>query len=336
MALSGLLWSFLSTDFLLGLKIRFSASSLPKTQPFATPGQLNGLHGLPNLTSADYGKPSYKGVLWATSDMFFRFYNRPGLTLSSSEQELLRRDLLSVARAGLNPVPDYQCLSSRPDALDDKLILLAYSGDEDDEPSPHGSQPVAFTSAVYLTVPDLPDGRAVLHTGLTVSSPSLQRTGIMAQLFAQLFANVIPLHPNGLWVTTLAAVLSSLVQSEKVFGKTYPRVPRGKKSLRKALPEHLTIARTISLRHREALLISPMATFDESTFVFRGSLDFTAAAPFRKDVDDVRFWHRDEEATDFFRGLMRKGKGDEVLLVGFVDADQFWKAMTERMERARL
>ncbi|KAJ6598418.1 hypothetical protein DFH09DRAFT_1131730 [Mycena vulgaris] len=270
--------------------------------------------------------------------MFFHFYDQPGLHLPPHEQANLRKELLEIAHASLDPVPDYQCLSSDPDALEDKLIIVAYTGTEEDAESKQVTdlpRAVAFTSAVYLDVPNIE--HAVMHTGLTVAVPSLQRTGILMQLFVQLFQNVMPLHPRGMWVTTLAAVLSSLVQSEKVLYNTHPCPPyRLQTQLPEPLQQHLDIARTIDVKYRHKLLISPEAVFDEAMFVFRGSLDWDQAACFKKDVDDVRFWHRDGGSNEYFRGLMRPGKGDEVLLVGFIDADRIWNVLEERRLKARL
>ncbi|KAJ7678089.1 hypothetical protein DFH06DRAFT_1422604 [Mycena polygramma] len=271
--------------------------------------------------------------------MFFRFYDHPGRRLPPAKQTELRNELLEVAQTALNPVPDYQCLSARPGALDDKLIVVAYAGTEagpgkesDKLNLTERPRAVAFTSALYLDVPEV--DHPVLHTGLTVAVPSLQRTGILAQLFVQLFQHVVPLHPRGMWVTTLAAVLSSLVQSEKALENTYPCPPSRKNSTGRQR-EHLAIARAIDERYRAPLLISPAAIWDEESFVFRGSMDWEAAETFKKDVDDARFWHRDQAANEFFRGLMRPGSGDEVLLVGFMDAERLRKEI-EQWRHAKL
>ncbi|KAK7052228.1 hypothetical protein R3P38DRAFT_2859204 [Favolaschia claudopus] len=282
--------------------------------------------------------------------MFFRCYNRPGLTLSLPEQQELRKELLSVARTCFNPVPDYQCLSSRPDALDDKIIIVAYAEADSmnfeeetknrrKDNTSHGEHcAVAFTSTLFLD--DVPGVRnPVLHTGLTVAIPSVHRTGILAELFAQLFLNVVPMHPEGMWVTTLAAVLSSLVQSERALARSYPS-PSAKRSMDNDGPprpssEYYSIARAIDKRYRAQLLISPKAIWDEESFVFRGSLDWDnqEADGFKKDVDDKRYWHRDEASNVFFRGLMREGKGDEVLLIGFVNEEILWKKLEELQQR---
>ncbi|KAJ7768208.1 hypothetical protein B0H16DRAFT_310073 [Mycena metata] len=257
--------------------------------------------------------------------MFFRFYNEPGRQLPLPKQTKLRSELMEIAQTGLHPIPDYQCLSSRADALDDKLIVVGYAGTEDNGDITQ-NRPVAFTSAIYLNIPGV--DHPVLHTGLTVAVPSLQRTGIVMQLCAHLFLHVAPMHAGGMWVTTLAAVLSSLVQSEKVLYKTHPS-PQN----RPPLHAHLAIAHAINKQYRPSLLISPDATWDEEHFVFRGSMDWPAAECFKKDIDDVHFWHRDGGTNAYFHKLMRPGKGDEVLLVGFIDAESVWKAIEQLQRR---
>ncbi|KAJ7100684.1 hypothetical protein B0H15DRAFT_458631 [Mycena belliarum] len=267
--------------------------------------------------------------------MFFRFYEHPGLHLPPDKQAELRTELLQIARGSLDPVPNYQCLSTSPDALDDKLIVVAYTGtDPDDsdeaESETHHPRAVAFISALYLDVPGL--AHAVLHTGLTVAAPSVQRSGIVITLCTQLFQHVMPRHPRGIWVTTLAAVLSSLVTTEQFLYNTYPCSPSRDRASPAPLQEHLAIARTIDARYRAQLLIAPAATFDEAAFVFRGSLAWAPAACFRKDGDDPRFWHRKRGENEYFRALMRPGMGDEALLVGFIDVERIW----ERLERRRV
>lgn len=268
--------------------------------------------------------------------MFFRFYDKPGLRLPVAAQAGLRKELLEIAQVSLDPVPDYQCLSSRPDALDDKVIVVAYTGTEDDAKRKQEiSRAVAFASALYLDVPGVE--HAVLHTGLTVALPSVHRTGILVQLYAQLFQNTIPRHPQGMWVTTTSAHLTILVQSEKALYNTYPRPPDALAKQRPPKPsqQHLDIARAIDERYRAKLLISPQAEFDEEMFVFRGSLDWPGdeAACFKKELDDVRFWHRNANANQYFRALMRPGKGDEVLLIGFMDAERLRNAVEEMRSR---
>ncbi|KAF8201241.1 hypothetical protein K438DRAFT_1581951 [Mycena galopus ATCC 62051] len=260
--------------------------------------------------------------------MFFRFYDRPGHHLPLEEQAVLKKELFAIAQTSFDPVPDYQCLSSRSDALEDKLIVVAYTD------GPESSRAVAFTSAIYLDVPDVP--HAVLHTGLTIAMPRVQRTGILMQLFVKLFLHEMPLHPGGMWVTTLAAVLSSLVQTGTMLSKPYPWVAT---PTRQPQPqrEHLAIARAIDERYRGKMLIAPDAVWDAEHFVFRGSVDWEAGEGFKKDGDDARFWHRDGGANDFFRGLMRPGKGDEVLLIGFIDEDRMWEVIERwQQQKSRL
>jgi hypothetical protein len=80
---------------------------------------------------------------------------------------------------------------------------------------------------------------------------------------------------------------------------------------------HLRIAKEIDKGHRDKMLIAGTAVFEEDTFVFRGSNATEEGVYFMKDLDDKRFWHRDSQQNDFFRALLRKGRGDEVLQIAF-------------------
>ncbi|KAJ7131219.1 hypothetical protein C8R44DRAFT_871741 [Mycena epipterygia] len=85
-------------------------------------------------------------------------------------------------------VPDHR---SRPDRLDENVIVVAYTGTEDDAKRKLAiPRAVAFTSVMYLNVPGVE--YAILHTGLAFAVPSVHRTGILAQLFVQLLQNTIP------------------------------------------------------------------------------------------------------------------------------------------------
>ena len=54
-----------------------------------------------------------------------------------------------------------------------------------------GLELIAFTSAVIITVPELPEAeRDVLHTGLTVIAPEYRRKGMLVQLFTRLILHI--------------------------------------------------------------------------------------------------------------------------------------------------
>ncbi|KAH8660520.1 hypothetical protein BX600DRAFT_438734 [Xylariales sp. PMI_506] len=245
--------------------------------------------------------------------------DRPGINLSVVERDALQSELRELGSICLNPLPNYQVFERESgNALDDKIVVVARAEEG----------LVAFVSTIVLTIEGLE--KPVIHTGLTVIHPSYRKSGVMQDMFANLFFYLLASNPEGVWCTTLAEVISSLAQMALYTTKAFPspqwleRHPSGKPS-----PTHLRIARAVSREHRNKLMISPQAAFDETTFVFRSSNDSAGGKAFWKDVDDPIFWHRDRELSAFFRKLFRRHKGDEVLQVSYLTLehlDQFLRS----------
>ncbi|KAK8075325.1 hypothetical protein PG997_009988 [Apiospora hydei] len=189
----------------------------------------------------------------------------------------------------------------------------------------HCGEVVGFVSAVHLPATSEKLQHPVVHTGLTCVRPDHQRRrgGLKQQMYGHLFLHLLsrPTHRRGFWVTTVTDIVRSLVDMRRVSVRNFPSSSSSlPSSSRGPSEEHLLIARDFSARYRREALVAPTAEFDERAFLFRGSNDHAAAAAFRKDVDDRgRYWHRDLAASEFYRGLIRPGTGDEVLLVGFID-----------------
>ncbi|KZL85353.1 hypothetical protein CI238_07360 [Colletotrichum incanum] len=235
--------------------------------------------------------------------------DHPGLTMTQEEKTALQDSLCKLGALCLSPLPKYQVFDrTSPSALDDKVIVMARRNGE----------LVAFISTIWLPIMTL--GKPLLHSGLTVIHPTYRKSGINLDMFANLFLHLINDRPEGFWMSTLAAVISSLVNISKYTTQVFPS-PEWSSHHPSNLPSehHLAIAREISANYREKMLISPKAVFDEDVFVFRGSNDSDQGEAFQKDLDDQRHWHRDREASIFFRKLLRRKKGDEVLQISFLD-----------------
>jgi hypothetical protein len=243
----------------------------------------------------------------------FTIHDRPGSAYAPSKTAELVDELRNFASISLSPLPNYQIFSN----ADDKIVITAHTKKINGDGS-IGWELIAFTSAVIIVVPELPEAeKDVIHTGLTVIAPEYRRKGMLVQLFTRLIVHAYSSRPcnSRLWVTSLAEVPNSLVHISKFFSDVYP-------SPYKASPEemHLLIARVIDREHRDKMLISPAAVFDEQSFVFKGSLGGNdgQGGAFIKNVDDPQFWHRDKVANDFYRRLL-KDEGDEVLQVAHID-----------------
>jgi hypothetical protein len=260
-------------------------------------------------------------------DIIYTIHDRPGLKYPPAKTTKLVDELRQFASLSLNPLPSYQIFSN----ADDKVVVTAHIK----KPIGDGLELLAFTSAVMIPIPELPqDEREVLHTGLTVVAPELRRKGMLGHLFARLIVHVYSTRrPNSrLWVTCLAEVPNSLVHIATFFSDVFP-------SPSKTSPGEtdLLIGRTIDREHRSKMLISPSAVFDEKNFVFRGSngMEGEPGQVFVKDVNDSQYWHRDRVANDFYRTLLQ-GEGDEVFQVAYIDGKKIAASLKALGRRANL
>lgn len=234
--------------------------------------------------------------------------DRPGATQSVEEISVLRSQLCQLGKLCFDPLPNYQVFEySYSTSFHDKIIVLAKRGDE----------LIAFLSAVVLPISGLKD--PVIHTGLTVIHPSLRKSGVIHSLFAAFFLHLYSIYPNGLWISTLSGIITSLGHIATYTSNVFPS-PQWNEAHPTAQPSdiHLQIARQISAKYRQKMLVSPEAHFDERAFVFRaqtptlgGSSSADAASVLRQD-------HRNMTLTRFYRGLLRD-PGDEVLQISYFD-----------------
>lgn len=223
----------------------------------------------------------------------------------------LHHEIRELAKLCLNPLPKYQILvEDVQDAFEDKLLVIARDGD-------NCNKLIGFVSAVFLPIECL--NGPLLHTGLTVVHPDYRKTGLVHQLFFNLFLQLLSDFPNGLWLSTLSAVITSLVHIAKYTTKVFPS-PEWSLDNANAGPSetHLLIARDIMRRHRHQMLIAPHVEFDENTFVCIGCNDTEEGKVFLKDSSNTQYWHRDSESSEFYRRLMRGGMGDDVLQISYL------------------
>ncbi|KAH6658542.1 hypothetical protein BKA67DRAFT_558396 [Truncatella angustata] len=220
----------------------------------------------------------------------------------------LQAEICQLARLYLHPLPCYQVFDeSSTGSRNDKIIITAR-----EDGTLRG-----FTSALYLSVAGMES--PILHTGITVIHEQHRRASVKKLLFARLFTHVLQSFPRGIWLSSLAEVITSLVHVGKYVGDVYPS-PSWEAAHGKHSPsdQHLRIARAIDRNYRPIMNISPAAGFDEHEFVFRGSNDWCGGRAFMKDVADVTNKHQDHQATLFFERLFRPNAGDEVLQIGFL------------------
>lgn len=231
--------------------------------------------------------------------------------LTQTDLESLHSEIQQLGTLCFTKLPHYQVFSRTIHAAfaNKHLALLR-----------HNQKLIAFVSSVSLQIDFI--ARPVIHTGLVVIHPQYRRSNaILQHVYGNLFVALLIEHPSGIWLTCLAEVVSSLVNiaiyTKDVFPSPHAHAPSG---------THLHIAQTIDAKYREIMLISPDAVFDREKFVLRGSNAHDGGRMFMKDVDDRQYWHRDEKLSKYYRSFLRQDGGDEVLQVGFLDADHLKKA----------
>ncbi len=242
----------------------------------------------------------------------------PGKGASEAEALALIDQLREVAASCFTTVPSYQALVRSPEALEGKMIALARTQE---------GRIDGFMSALLIEVDGVGE---VLHLGLTCVHPRARGAGLTHKLTKTLLVKHL-LHKGlvgKIWLTNVACVLSSLGNVALHFDDIYPS-PYGAQT---PSAQHLAVARAVSKRHREDIAISQDAIFDETDFVFRGSVEGTS---FQKTEDDLRFHHRDARLNKFYCNRMRFHHGDEMIQVGSYSLWTFLSYITGARRRKR-
>lgn len=231
-------------------------------------------------------------------DYSLTYLERPGRILDDDQLNTLVQEMHTVAATCFDEVPRYQALTGEREELANNVLVIARR--------PDGTM-AGFCSGILLDVPGLPH---VLHMGLSCVHVDDRRAGLTRRLNDSMARTyLLKIAPFGeMWVTSCACVLSSLGNIALYFDDCYPS------PLYEGAPSeiHRRIARVVDERYRAQIYIEPDATFDDTNFVFRGSVKDTV---FEKTAEDLRFQHRISEFNHWYRGLMRFENGDEVLQV---------------------
>lgn len=219
--------------------------------------------------------------------------------MGDEDLDRLVAELRQVGTLCLEPLPDYQVFLGTREALSDKVITTARDGD---------GTLIGFCSAVLLPIEGV--GR-VLHLGLTCVHPAARGKRLTYALVEHLVIRyfVTKRLLGRLWVTNVAAVLSSLGNFARSFFGVYP----SPWSHADPGPTVWRIAEAFDARYRHVAYVQPWATFDRATFVFRGSGRGTC---FQKEADATEFHHREAPLNDYYKPMLNWDDGDEMLQIG--------------------
>lgn len=230
-----------------------------------------------------------------------KFFYRPGKKLPDREKIKLSKELKEIAGTCFENLPDYQCLQEDSDALNDKIITIAYDCNH---------QPIGFSSAVLFNIKDVGE---VLHLGLMCIKPSMRQYGLSHKLSSKLVIHyLLKRHTfQKIWITNIACVLSSLGNVALHFDNVYPSPFNTQSPFR----EHFLIAKAVDKIFRRNVYINHDAQLDPWSFVFKGSVKGTV---FQKRAQDKQYYHRISSINTYYKELMDFTQGDEILQIGTV------------------
>ncbi len=242
----------------------------------------------------------------------FEFFERPGHFWSDNKLAYYVDELKKVASECFDEIPLYQVLTGQREEL--KKITLIIARDAQ-------GKAVGFSSSLIIE-------RGILHLGLTCVIPSARRGGMTHKLMSKLIVQYMLRNSifTKLWVTNCACVISSLGNIALNFDNVYPS-PFGES---RPSEKQLEIAKKINQLYREPIAINADSVFDEKKFVFKQSVKGTV---FQKRADDSRYYHREQEVTDYYKNIMNFDEGDEVLQVASISLFSFPKYLIKQISR---
>jgi hypothetical protein len=115
------------------------------------------------------------------------------------------------------------------------------------------------------------------------------------------------------WITSVTQVPASVGKVAEAFADVYPS-PSGK--LRRSFA-HLTIARQVMERHREAFGVGPQAQFDEDNFIIRDA--YTSGSEALRKTYEGTTKHRDDVVNEMCRDRLDYLRGDDFLQIGAIN-----------------
>jgi len=234
-------------------------------------------------------------------------YVCPGKNLSAKDLDSLYNELLMVAKETLDEIPDYQCLKSDKSDFDKLIISVARN---------QQGEVLGFCSSYVF---DIQKFGNVLHLGLTCIRYQARGLGLTHRLTGNVVFHFILKFAlfKKAWVSNVACVLSSLGNMSQYFEDVYPSPYFNNK-----IDDHLDLAIYFSQNYRRELYIRDEAIFNESRFIFEGSV---LGNMFQKKANDFKYHHRDHKLNFYYKYLMNFDNGDEILQIGKVSLFTFPK-----------
>lgn len=231
-------------------------------------------------------------------------YDQPGRWMTDTQLSTLVDELASIAVDSIDAPLAHRLFdeSNARAAFSNRVVSVAYNAK---------GTPVGFTALVYIPF----EGSFLIHLGLTM----IRRSARGRRLQGKLFTKVLALATLNRWrfaypVTNIAASPAGIGNVADYFDDVFPHYA----GIIARQPAHLQMARHVLGHYRHEFGCSALATFNEETFVVRGSnqKDGGGSAAFIKRDGKPVSQHRHPTCNAFCTERLDFAKGDELLQVG--------------------
>lgn len=267
-----------------------------------------------------FNKSYFDLTLGSKKTTITRVLERPGLWMEEAQLEKLRSDLRQiVATLGIGGL-DYGVVKGEKETLDNIVVTLIYDG-------PTG-RPVAFNALTIMNCTLRGENVSVVHLGLIVIDPNYRAKGLSWILYGlTTFLLFMKNRFRPIWVSNVTQVPAIIGMVAEGFGRVFPDpVTKARRS-----HDHLVLAREIMSRHRHVFGVGGEAGFDEERFVITDA--YTGGSDNLKKTFEQAPKHRNTAYNDFAREQLDYGRGDDILQLGVMDVNSYYRYMIHQIPK---
>lgn len=242
----------------------------------------------------------------ASKEYRVRILERPGITLSAQELDLLKSQCDQIVRACLGGESlDYGLFAEASEAWGRSIITLVTRRED--------GRPVAFNAMPLLDVIQGGNRENVLHLGLVMVDPGERSGGLSWILYGlTCFALFLRQRMRPLWVSSVTQVPAVVGMVAETFSSVFPAQGDTRQTF-----THRHLAHQIMENHRDAFGVGEDAGFDLDRQIITDA--YTGGSDNLKKTFAVATKHRKAEYNAFCEAELDYARGDDVLQIGAID-----------------